>query len=92
MILSEVPNITQEIDPDILTRLKNGLCAVQCRDRRRGCDCTIAADEIERLRRALLQEREDCAHVAEHLNGWGLPQCADLAHHIAKCIRERHRS
>lgn len=49
--------VTQEIDPDILTRLRNGLCAIRCRvmNARSGCDCAIAADEIERLRQQVAQ-------------------------------------
>ena len=30
---------------------------------------------------------EMCAHVAEHLNGWGSPPAPELAEHIAKVIR-----
>lgn len=47
--------ITQQIDPDILTRLRNGLCAIRCKvmHSSSGCDCAIAADEIERLRNGI---------------------------------------
>jgi hypothetical protein len=46
-------NVTKQIEPDILDRLRSGLCAVQCksRDAQHDCDCSIAAAEIEALRR-----------------------------------------
>lgn len=34
-------------------------------------------------------ERERCAKIAEHLNGWGNPPAPELADHIAQIIRER---
>jgi hypothetical protein len=37
---------------------------------------------------AIAEERERCAQVAEHLNGWGKPKQPELAHHIAKVIRQ----
>lgn len=46
-----------EIGLDIVQRLRNGICTGddRCKSmtRRGGCDCVIAADEIERLRAAL---------------------------------------
>ena len=42
----------------------------------------MVADAIEK-------ERERCAQIAEHLNGWGSPRAPDLAAHIAKCIRNQ---
>lgn len=32
-------------------------------------------------------ERERCAKVAAHLNGWGVTRAPELAHHIAATIR-----
>lgn len=51
---------------------------------------SMAVDEIERLRTALAAERERCAQIAEHLNGWGYPLAPELAAHIAKVIREEN--
>jgi hypothetical protein len=34
-----------------------------------------------------LAERERCALIAEHLNGWGSRPCPELADHIAAAIR-----
>lgn len=67
---SPLKTVTQEIDPHILTRLRNGLCAVTCKvkDARSGCDCAIAADEIERLT-AKLASLEASQGVPE---GWKL--------------------
>lgn len=62
-------NVTQQIDPDILSRLRDGLCAVRCRvmDARSGCDCAIAADEIELLHAAAARLRAALHMVyAEH--------------------------
>lgn len=41
------------------------------------------------MREARLAERERCAKIAEHLNGWGnlATQQSGLAEHIAKVIR-----
>jgi hypothetical protein len=48
--------------------------------------------EIERLlaerKEAIAAERERCAKIAEHLNGWGSSPNPELVAHIAKIIRE----
>lgn len=46
----------------------------------------LSPDQV--LARAILAERERCAKIAEHLNGWG-SDCGRGGHamHIAKCIR-----
>lgn len=57
--------------------------------------CDTLLRENERLRatvaraviRAVARERERCAKIAEHLNGWGNPPAPMLAAHIAKVIR-----
>ncbi len=36
---------------------------------------------------AIAAERERCAQIAEHLNGWGGKPNHELARHIAKVIR-----
>lgn len=41
------------------------------------------------MNEAVAEEREACALVAEHLNGWGGKPEPLLAEHIAKVIRER---
>lgn len=43
------------------------------------------------MRQARLAERERCAKIAEHLNGWGnlATRQSGLAEHIAKVIREQ---
>jgi hypothetical protein len=38
-------------------------------------------------RQAVEAERERCAQIAEHLNGWGSRPCPELADHIAAAIR-----
>jgi hypothetical protein len=38
---------------------------------------------------AVTRERERCARIAEHLNGWGSKPAPLLAAHIAKVIRQR---
>ena len=38
------------------------------------------------IARAILAERERCADVARHLNGWGYPPAPALADHIANII------
>lgn len=45
------------------------------------------------IAQAIAAERERCAEVAEHLNGWGSAKrgkerAAELAAHIAKMIRQ----
>lgn len=37
-------------------------------------------------------ERERCASIAEHLNGWSKKPNQELANHIAAVIREQSRS
>jgi hypothetical protein len=37
-------------------------------------------------------ERERCASIAEHLNGWGKKPNYELANHIASVIREQSRT
>jgi hypothetical protein len=37
-------------------------------------------------------ERERCASIAEHLNGWGKKPHQELANHIAAMIREQSRT
>ena len=44
-------------------------------------DTYSAKDEARR------DMKEECAKVAEHLNGWGWPLAPKLADHIAACIR-----
>lgn len=39
------------------------------------------------VREEVEAERERCAQVAEHLNGWDSPPTPELAAHIAKVIR-----
>lgn len=39
------------------------------------------------IAQAIATERERCAQVAEHLNGWGTPPNPELARHIAMVIR-----
>jgi 2C-methyl-D-erythritol 2,4-cyclodiphosphate synthase len=51
-----------------------------------------ARSDAEMLMRAYgeacaLAERERCALIAEHLNGWGSRPCPELADHIAAAIR-----
>ncbi len=45
--------------------------------------------EIENLKKELAAERERCANIAQHLNGWGSPPAPKLAAHIATCIRNQ---
>jgi hypothetical protein len=53
----------------------------------------IADEDIAgMIARAVIAERERCASIAEHLNGWGSARggrerAAELAAHIAKVIR-----
>ena len=52
---------------------------------------TTTQTEINRaIKEAVEAERERCALVAEHLNGWGneATRQSGLARHIAKVIRE----
>ena len=49
--------------------------------------------ENARLADAVAAERERCANIAEHLNGWGSAptgkeRAVELAAHIAKIIRQ----
>lgn len=51
--------------------------------------CASLVDDSEAVREAVEREREACAEIAEHLNGWGSRPCPELAHHIAAAIRAR---
>ncbi len=44
--------IDADVFMDVLPRLRDGICDKKCRSmtRNSGCDCAIAADEIEKLR------------------------------------------
>ncbi len=44
------------------------------------CDCRSGGIALE---------RERCAQIAEHLNGWGHPPAPELAAHIARIIRNQ---
>lgn len=46
---------------------------------------------IDQIAQAIATEREQCAQIAEHLNGWGdaATRASGLAQHIAKVIRDQ---
>lgn len=46
------------------------------------------ADPYEDIARAIMAERERCAQIAEHLNGWGSCGSNGHAEHIARIIRK----
>lgn len=48
----------------------------------------IMNERVRAFNEGVDAERERCAQIAEHLNGWGAKSGRDLAEHIAKVIRE----
>lgn len=45
--------------------------------------------KIEAYNEGVDDERERCASIAEHLNGWGKKPNHELANHIAATIRQQ---
>lgn len=51
----------------------------------------IQNERVRSFNAGVDKERERCAQIAEHLNGWGAPRAPELARHIAKVIREQSK-
>jgi len=47
----------------------------------------VAEQQTDAIKAARDAAIEECAKVAEHLNGWGTTPCPELADHISKTIR-----
>lgn len=68
----------KEIDNDLLENLATLLNYIQ----------TV---KVEAYNEGVDEERERCASIAEHLNGWGKKPNHELANHIAATIRGQSR-
>jgi hypothetical protein len=68
----------KEIDSDLLENLATLLNYIQ-------------NVKIEAFNEGVDEERERCASIAEHLNGWGKKPNHELANHIAATIRAQSR-
>lgn len=51
----------------------------------------IQNERVRSFNAGVDEERERCAQIAEGLLGWGEPRAPELAHHIAKVIRDQSK-